>query len=186
MLTDGQRAALLRLARHAIAAHLAGRPLPAAGPDEALGDLRAGAFVTLRRGGELRGCIGAPEGGPPLGDTVVHCAIAAATEDPRFGPVTADELPHLEMEVSVLGPIEPVDDPHGIEIGRHGLMAEQGGRRGLLLPQVATEWAWDRETFLAQTCAKAGLRPDAWRHGARLSRFEAEVFDDRAGAAEPA
>lgn len=178
MLTAGQRAALLRLARGAVAAHLAHGPLPADAPDDALGGLTAGAFVTLRRGGDLRGCIGFPEGGSPLAQTVIRCAIAAAVEDPRFKPVTIDELRGLEIEVSVLGSIEPVRDVGDVEIGRHGLIAEQGSRRGLLLPQVATEWAWDRETFLAQTCVKAGLRPDAWRHGARLYRFEAEVFED--------
>ncbi|MDE3155927.1 MAG: AmmeMemoRadiSam system protein A [Acidobacteriota bacterium] len=176
MLTPTQRSALLGLARGAIAAHLARQPLPVVDPSSGLPGLRGGAFVTLRRGGDLRGCIGSPESDEPLVETIMQCAIASATSDPRFDPVTASEFLRLEIEVSVLTPIEPVDDVSSIEVGRHGLIAEQHGRRGLLLPQVATEWGWDREMFLAQTCVKAGLRPDAWRHGARLYRFEAEVF----------
>ncbi|HVB36954.1 MAG TPA: AmmeMemoRadiSam system protein A [Vicinamibacterales bacterium] len=176
MLNSTQRVALLGLARDAIEAHLARRPMRTVDPAAGLLELRGGAFVTLRRGGELRGCIGNPESDGPLADTVMRCAVAAAVGDPRFDPVTAAEFRLLEIEVSALTPIEPVDDVRTIEVGRHGLIAEQNGRRGLLLPQVATEWGWDREMLLAQTCVKAGLRPDAWRTGARLYRFEAEIF----------
>jgi uncharacterized protein len=178
MLMTRQRQALLQLARRAIEAHLAHEPAPVADPAAGLAGLRGGAFVTLHRGTELRGCIGHPESTDPLTDTVTACAVAAATADPRFDPVTAAELTRLDIEVSVLSPIEPVEDVGTIEVGRHGLIVEQGWRRGLLLPQVAVEWDWDRETFLAQTCVKAGLRPDAWRTGARLYRFEAEVFSE--------
>ena len=98
----------------------------------------------------------------------------------RFVRVAASELPELSVEVSVLGPLEPVDpiDPAAIAIGRHGLVAEQGHRRGLLLPQVAGEHGWSAEEFLQQTCLKAGLPADAWRHGARIWRFDAEVFGE--------
>ncbi len=184
MLNPTQRAALLGLARDAIEAHLARRPMPVVDPAAGLLELRGGAFVTLRRGGELRGCIGNPESDDPLADTVMRCAVAAASEDPRFDPVTAGEFRLLEIEVSVLTPVEPVGDVHEIEVGRHGLVAEQDNRRGLLLPQVATEWGWDREMFIAQACVKAGLRPGAWRTGARLYRFEAEVFAEH-GAGRP-
>jgi hypothetical protein len=104
--------------------------------------------------------------------------VAAASSDPRFSRVTAAEWPAVDLEISVLGALEPVDEVTTIEIGRHGLIVEHGRRRGLLLPQVATEWGWDRETFLAHTCRKAGLPPDAWRKGAQVFRFEADVFAD--------
>jgi len=104
--------------------------------------------------------------------------VAAATEDPRFPPVTASELPDVTVEISVLTPITVVHDVSEIEVGRDGLVVQDGWRKGLLLPQVATEHRWDRETFLAHTCLKAGLRPDAWRTGAKILRFQAEVFSE--------
>ena len=135
-----------------------------------------GAFVTLKIKGELRGCIGYTEPLYPLGQTVIRCAIYAASEDPRFVPVTPAELDRLEYEISVLTPVRRITDPSAVQVGRHGLVIAQGGRRGLLLPQVATENRWNREEFLAQTCVKAGLRPDAWKRGAEISVFEAIVF----------
>ncbi len=178
MLSPAERTALLRYARDTIAAHLKGSPPP---PRVALEDPRdhSGAFVTLHTGGDLRGCIGFPGSSEPLDEVVGRCAIAAATEDPRFPPLSAEELPGLELEISVLTPIRPVADLTEIEVGRDGLVAQDGFRRGLLLPQVATERRWDRETFLTHTCLKAGLRPDAWRTGAKISRFQAEVFGER-------
>ena len=98
--------------------------------------------------------------------------------DPRFRPIAADELPGIDVELSLLGPLEPITGPGDIEIGRHGLLVSGDGRRGLLLPQVATEWKWDAFTFLTQTCRKAGLPADAWKHGAAAWRFEAEVFGE--------
>ena len=106
------------------------------------------------------------------------CAVSACSADPRFPPVTASELSDLEIELSLLGALESAASPEDIIIGQHGLVVELGHRRGLLLPQVATEWHWDRETFLAQTCHKAGLPRDAWKHNALVWRFEAEVFGD--------
>ena len=135
-----------------------------------------GAFVTLTKKGQLRGCIGFIEPVYPLAQAVLRCAIYAATEDPRFGPVTPAELESLSYEISVLTPIRRITDPSAVQVGRHGLVIAQGGRRGLLLPQVATENHWDREEFLAQTCVKAGLSPDAWKRGAEISVFEAIVF----------
>jgi AmmeMemoRadiSam system protein A len=113
-----------------------------------------------------------------LATVVPQCAVSAATGDPRFEAVSAAELDRCVIEISVLGPITVVHDPGEIVVGRDGLIVEQNWRRGLLLPQVAVEYGWDREGFLARTCAKAGLPPDAWRHGANISRFGAEVFDD--------
>jgi uncharacterized protein len=178
LLTADDRRRVLVEARRAVAEALAGRP-PAPPAEDGVFSLRAGVFVSLHRHGELRGCIGQPYGDRPLAESVGRCAIAAATEDPRFPPVTAAELEACDLEVSVLSPMTPIVRPDEIEVGRHGLIVEQGGRRGLLLPQVATEYGWDRETFLAHTCAKAGLPRDAWKAGARLFRFEAEVFGDR-------
>ncbi len=108
---------------------------------------------------------------------VADTARAAAFEDPRFEPVTLPEVPHLKVEISVLSPLQPIQ-PDEVVVGRHGLVIAQGTHRGLLLPQVAPEWEWDRETFLAQTCLKAGLPADAWQHGAELQGFTAEVFSE--------
>lgn len=175
MTSEADRRRLLEIARRAIEAHTANRPLPVPDVSGVLGT-RGGAFVTLHTGSELRGCIGHVEADQPLGEVVPRCAIAAASEDPRFPPVTANELRRLVIELSLLGMLEPLAGPAEVEIGRHGLVASQGGRRGLLLPQVAVEWDWDAEAFLAHTCHKAGLLRDAWKRGANLWRFEAEVF----------
>ena len=140
--------------------------------------LRAGAFVTLRIGGHLRGCIGYPDAELPLLEVVERCAASAALSDPRFPPLSVDEWPQIDVEISVLGPIEPVSDISEVEVGRHGLIVDTDHRRGLLLPQVATEWKWDATEFARQTCAKAGLPRDAWQKGARLYKFEAEVFGE--------
>ena len=146
----------------------------------ALADRRGGVFVTIHRRGELRGCIGHLEPDDSLSRIVARCAVAACSDDPRFPAVTPDELPQIQIELSVLGPLEPAAGPSDVEVGRHGLVIEMGRLRGLLLPQVATEWHWDAATFLAQTCRKAGLPADSWRHGATVWRFEAEVFGEPA------
>ena len=174
------RRALLVQARRAIAARVNGAPPPAL-DDPDLPPIEAGAFVTIEKGGELRGCIGSLETDQPVGEVVTRVAAAAATEDPRFPPVRPGELGLIDLEVSVLGPLESVEppDPSRVVVGRHGLVVEQGLRRGLLLPQVAVEWQWDADTFLEQTCVKAGLPRDAWRTGARVFRFVAEVFGER-------
>jgi AmmeMemoRadiSam system protein A len=149
-------------------------------PEGALRE-RCGAFVTLWKAGRLRGCIGYVEAQRPLYQTVRECALAAALRDPRFDPVTPEELPALEVEISVLSPLFDIA-PEQIEVGRHGLIISRGILRGLLLPQVALEWKWDREKFLEETCMKAGLPPDAWQRGARIQAFTAQVFGMRAGS----
>jgi AmmeMemoRadiSam system protein A len=168
---------LLQLARQAMTAHVYHQPMPIV---ELAGVYArpGGAFVTLHRHGELRGCIGHIEANEPLGEVIVRCAVAASSRDPRFPPVTESELGEIELELSLLGPLEPIARADDIEIGTHGLVVEQGWHRGLLLPQVAIEWNWDRETFLAHTCQKAGLANDAWKRGAKLWRFSAEVFGE--------
>lgn len=176
MFTEAQQHALVAIARAAVHGSVTGHPAPV----PAVADLpeATGAFVTLKKHGELRGCIGTLECRRPLTEEVARVAVSAALEDPRFAPVHSAELDEIDVEVSVLGPLEAIDpsEPGAIELGRHGLVVELGRRRGLLLPQVATEWHMDRETFLAHTCAKAGLPTDCWRNGATVYRFAAEVF----------
>jgi AmmeMemoRadiSam system protein A len=175
VIAPAERQALLRLARDAIVAHVTGTSAPATEVCDAA--VRPGAvFVSLHCRGDLRGCIGHIEADEPLGRVIARCAVGASSSDPRFPPVDASELPTLDLELSVMSPLEPIAGPGDIEVGRHGLVVEQGRHRGLLLPQVASEWKWDRETFLAQTCHKAGLPRDAWKQGAKIWRFEAEVF----------
>lgn len=180
MLTDVQRKQLLTLARATIECALTGSP-DAAGSelDEAL-RRPAGAFVTLRtREGELRGCIGSITPREPLFRAVISGALNAAFRDPRFPPVGPEELDQLEIEISVLGPIERVANVEEVVVGRDGLIVSRGRLAGLLLPQVATEYGWDRQTFLDQTCAKAGLERGAWRaSGTVIERFSAEVFGE--------
>jgi uncharacterized protein len=139
---------------------------------------RAGAFVSLHVGNDLRGCIGYLERDLPLIQVVERCAVSAAISDPRFPSLSATEWSRTTIEISVLGPIDPVAEIGEIEVGRHGLVAEHGQRRGLLLPQVATECGWSREEFIEHTCRKAGLPKDAWQYGATLYKFEAEVFGE--------
>lgn len=177
-LTGGEKEELLGIARRAADAYVKeGRV-----PDEAPGaeKLRApgAAFVTLTDEGRLRGCIGYTEPTAPLYRTVQECAVAAATEDPRFPPVSPNEVGRLRIEISVLTPLLPIR-PENIDVGRHGLMVRKGRRRGLLLPQVATEYGWDRKTFLSQACVKAGLPRDAWERGAEIFSFTAEVFGEK-------
>jgi AmmeMemoRadiSam system protein A len=130
----------------------------------------AGAFVSLRVGKDLRGCIGYLEQDLPLVEVVERCAVSAALSDPRFPSLSAPEWSRTTIEISVLGPIEPVAEICEIEVGRHGLVAEHGRRRGLLLPQVAAEWGWSRDEFVQHACRK---------RGATLYKFEAEVFGDK-------
>ena len=176
-LSPDDRGRLLAEARAAVADALAGRPPRPVAP-EGVFARHAGVFVSFHLDDDLRGCIGHPGPDQPLASVVPECAVAAATGDPRFRAVSPAELARCVIEISVLGPISEVRDSGDIVVGRDGLIAAQGWRRGLLLPQVAVEYGWDREAFLSRTCAKAGLPPDAWKRGATISRFEAEVFDD--------
>ena len=178
MLTAEDRQRLLGLARRCLEARVRREPAPAVERGGGL-DLPMGAFVTIHIAGDLRGCLGRLETDRPIADNVAHLAAVVSDSDPRFHPLGAFELQDTDIEISALTPEEDVRDPSEIEVGRHGLIIEQGHRRGVLLPQVATEHGWDRETFLEQTCLKAGLPGDAWRRGARILRFEAEVFGEK-------
>ena len=140
-------------------------------------DERRGAFVCLHKGKELRGCIGMIEGIKPLRETVREMAIQAAFGDPRFCALDRDELDRIDIEISVLTPLERIDDPTRIEIGRHGLYIRKKHRSGLLLPQVATEQGWNRTQFLEWTCRKAGLPPKAWQEAdTEVYVFSAHIF----------
>jgi len=177
-----ERAQLLRLVHRTIEAAARGeRPAmdpthPAPSPH--LAELR-GAFVTLHLAGQLRGCVGFVQPTRGLYHTVMEAALNAAFHDPRFLPVSEEEAPGLEVEISVLSPLRPIA-PQQIVVGRHGLVVSRGSYRGLLLPQVAVENGWNAATFLEQTCLKAGLPGDAWQHGATLQGFVAEVFGEGA------
>lgn len=185
MTTSQERTQLLQIAREAIMAHVTGvagvtgGALAAADRTD-LSVRRGGVFVSLHKHGQLRGCIGHLESDDSLIRVVARCAVAACSADPRFPPVAPGELRQLQVELSVLGPLEPAAGPADIEIGRHGLLVEMGRQRGLLLPQVAAEQQWDAQTFLGQTCRKAGLPEDSWQRGGSVEvwRFEAEVFAD--------
>jgi AmmeMemoRadiSam system protein A len=179
--TPEQRQILLGIARSSIASGLIGKPLPAAppvlsSPFPALVQPR-GVFTTLYLGGDLRGCVGYPLPIRALFRAVAETARAAAFEDTRFWPVTPEEAPGLRISLSVLSPLFPIS-AGAVRVGKHGLLISSGLRRGLLLPQVPVEHGWDREAFLDETCRKAGLPLDAWRKGAVIEAFTAEVFGD--------
>lgn len=177
-LSAADRAALLGIARGAVRHHLGLGPTPALPESGPLAAPR-GAFVTLRVEGALRGCIGSFEPKGTLAGTVARMAVSAASEDPRFPPVAADEADDLGYRVSALWPSRPMGNPATILVGSHGLLVKKGWHRGTLLPVVAVERGWDAMTFLRHACLKAGLSPDAWRDpGAEVEIFEAEEFGD--------
>ncbi|MFW5741652.1 MAG: AmmeMemoRadiSam system protein A [Spirochaetota bacterium] len=182
MLSAIDRQTLLTVARERIVSQLVARE-PDYPPRRAELEIEAGAFVTLHlvraTVRHLRGCIGHVESLRPLYDTVRDAAYAAAFRDPRFPPLTSDELGMLELEISVLSKLETISDTRVIVPGTHGIMIQRGPHSGLLLPQVAAERSWDRTTFLEQTCRKAGLPPGAWSDPSTTIRiFTAEVFDE--------
>jgi MEMO1 family protein len=177
-LTDDEKQALLRIARASIEAELEGKKPPASKIQGTLEEKR-GAFVCLKKRNHLRGCIGFIEAKSPLAKTVEEMSIAAALRDPRFPPLRKEELKDVQLEISVLTPLRRISDVAEIEVGTHGLYIRSGGRAGLLLPQVATEYGWDRGTFLKETCRKAGLGPDAWRDpDTEIYLFSADVFGE--------
>ncbi|MCL5005753.1 MAG: AmmeMemoRadiSam system protein A [Acidobacteria bacterium] len=182
-LTEEERRILLGLAREALELGVRGKALNEEVPALPAALLAPqGAFVTLRKQERLRGCIGHVRGDQPLYQTVRECAVAAALSDPRFPSVLPEEIPLIHIEISVLSELQVVA-PEQVEVGKHGLFISQGRRRGLLLPQVPLEWHWDREKFLEETCMKAGLPADAWRHGATIEAFAAQVFGEQLDAA---
>ena len=178
-LTETDQQLLLQIARDSVRAYLAGqKPLL---PDITCGPLTEprGIFVSLHQANELRGCIGNIYAVSPLYRSTAECAIAAAVGDPRFMPLMSEELPAIEFEISVLSPLHNVVDICEIEIGKHGLLISCNGVRGLLLPQVASRYGWDRERFLRETCRKAGLKPDDWKQDSSIQTFSALVFSEK-------
>jgi AmmeMemoRadiSam system protein A len=174
---DDQRR-LLDLARRALEARVRHAGVPDI--DGSLApEVRRGAFVSIFHDGELRGCLGRLDSQLPIARLVAQLAQAVADSDPRFDRVTPQELAGIGLEISVLTREREIASVEEIELGRHGLIVEQGTNRGLLLPQVPTEHGWDRDAFLDHTSLKAGLAADAWRRGARIFVFEAQVFGER-------
>src|SRR5258708_10335941 len=180
-LSEEDRIAILELARqgvlHAICHE---RPLSSC-PTKGIFEERRGLFVTLHIAKKLRGCIGMVEGNAALGETLTRCAADAALHDPRFSRMRAEEMDTLEVEVSLLSPLQPIR-PEEVEIRTHGLLVERGPRPGLLLPQVALEPRLSREQFLSETCAKAGLPRDAWKDPeTKLLGFQCEIITEGRG-----
>jgi len=176
-LTAEDKNELLKIARDVVECHCRGeKPVKPVVDSSTLREPR-GAFVTLHKNGKLRGCIGQIRAQKPLIETIAEMAEAAAFRDPRFPPVTSEELDQLEYEISVLTPLRRIKDVEEIKVGIHGIYMKRGGLSGLLLPQVATDWGWDRTTFLEHTCTKAGLPEDAWRDKkTEIYIFSADVF----------
>jgi AmmeMemoRadiSam system protein A len=176
-LSEQDKKKLHDLARQSIAAGLEGKsPPPLTDISTMLREPR-GAFVTLHLQGRLRGCIGLIEAVKPLAETIQEMALSAAFCDPRFPPLTSQEYKDIALEISVLSPLQQIKNVEEIQVGVHGLYIRQGPYRGLLLPQVATEYHWDRDTFLQQTCVKAGLPPMAWKDPETvISVFSADIF----------
>jgi AmmeMemoRadiSam system protein A len=180
-LASSDKKTLLEIARRAVVCAVKKGESPAGAeidkPSEHLAS--AGAFVTLRTRGRLRGCIGQISPDLPLAEVVAYCAKAAALEDPRFAPIRAEELSGMEIEISVLSSPQEIS-PDSIRAGEHGLIVSQGGRRGVLLPHVATEFRWPALRFLEETCIKTGLKRDAWKDPeTKIQAFTAEVFSEK-------
>ena len=170
----------MRIARRSISSAVLERTIPELPPWSATLNVSRGAFVTLYRGGKLRGCVGQVEELGPLAEVVARSAISAALHDPRFPPVASEEIGSLDIELSVLSPLEPIV-PESIVAGRHGLIVVRERRRGVLLPQVATERGWSGWKLLEETCGKAGLPPDAWRDPrTRILAFTVELYREAA------
>jgi AmmeMemoRadiSam system protein A len=179
-LAEREKQLLLQIARSALTLGVANKPPPRDFPNEEFLQQPAGAFVTLHRRGRLRGCVGQLPGRDALAAVVAHCARAAALDDSRFDPVTSSELSEIDIEVSVLSALEDVA-LDAIEPGKHGLLVGRGMQRGVLLPQVASQFKWGAQRFLEETCVKAGLEHDAWKDPTtRVQAFTADVFSEAA------
>jgi uncharacterized protein len=169
---------LLEIARNAIVSHYENSVIPAREETEPLLQEKRGCFVCIKINGKLRGCIGSFVSDQPLYQLVREMAVSAATRDPRFYPMSKQELGESNLEISILTSLQKVSAIDEIVPGKHGLYIEKNTARGVLLPQVASEYGWDRETFLCQTSIKAGMQADAWKEGAGIYIFGAEVFNE--------
>ncbi|MFC1729088.1 AmmeMemoRadiSam system protein A [candidate division KSB1 bacterium] len=179
LLSKEDKLFLLKRARESLECYLSGKKMPAVQPDSEILHERCGAFVTIHNAGRLRGCIGHLHVEKPLYETVEEVAVSAGCRDPRFSPVTPDEISGIDIEISVLSPLREIKDIFEIIVGTHGLLIRQNMYQGLLLPQVAAEHNWNREEFLEHTCLKAGLSSDAWKDSkTEIMIFSAEVFGE--------
>ncbi|MBW1824615.1 MAG: AmmeMemoRadiSam system protein A [Deltaproteobacteria bacterium] len=176
-LTDEEKEILHKIARVAIESRCAGEKYPEIKFTSKTLKEKRGAFVTLHKRGNLRGCIGYIRAQKPLHETIKEMALAAAFQDNRFNPVKKDELKDINIEISVLTPLKKIDSIEEIEVGTHGIYITKGYYSGILLPQVATEYGWDRNTFLEHTCTKAGLPTDAWKKkDTEIYIYSADIF----------
>jgi len=175
-LSSAEKEKLISIARESIISFINERPVPDFDVKEEQLLATQGCFVTIKREGKLRGCLGQFTSDRPLHQLVKDMAIAAATRDPRFYPMGCEDLESFEIEISVLSPLKKIESIEEIEVGKHGLYIEKNFYRGVLLPQVAVEHGWDRNTFLSQTCQKAGLDKNDWKEEADIYTFIAEVF----------
>lgn len=176
VLTNEEKQLLLEIGREAVVASVTtGKNIPRT-VNQANLLAKRGCFVCIKINGVLRGCIGNFTADSPLYQQVQEMAAAAATRDPRFYPMKSPDLNDFQLEISVLSPLQKISSPETIKVGLHGIYIEKNFSRGVLLPQVAVEQGWDRETFLSQTCLKAGLNENSWMEGAAISVFTAEVF----------
>lgn len=179
MLSKTDAAILLNIARGAIVHQIKGEDYSLTPREEKALNSESGCFVTITQEGQLRGCIGNFQSQQPLFREVATMAVAAASQDPRFQPMGQEELDNFSLEITVLSPLEKIDDTNLIEVGTHGIYIIKGHNRGVLLPQVATEYGWNRETFLRQTCVKAGLPEDSWHHpDANIYIFGGQIISE--------
>ncbi len=179
-LNSEQKSVLLSIARQAVEVAVRTGKLDVDPSEDNTLNEKRGCFVTIRKNGDLRGCIGVFSSEKPLYREIAEMAVSAATKDPRFRPMVEEDLQNFTIEISVLSPLMETDNPEEIEVGTHGIYLEKGFSRGVLLPQVATEHGWGRTTFLENTCMKAGLPRNAWKAGdTRLYIFSAQIFNDK-------
>ncbi|HEX5772787.1 MAG TPA: AmmeMemoRadiSam system protein A [Geomobilimonas sp.] len=176
VLTNEEKQLLLEIGREAVVASVTTGTNTPRTVNQANLLAKRGCFVCIKINGSLRGCIGNFTADSPLYQQVQEMAAAAATRDPRFYPMKSPDLNDFQLEISVLSPLQKISSPDTIKVGLHGIYIEKNFSRGVLLPQVAVEQGWDRETFLSQTCLKAGLNENSWMEGAAISVFTAEVF----------
>ena len=178
LLTKKEQKELLKITRNTIVDYVTTRKIPSVVPISPGLNLHSGCFVTIKQGGELRGCIGNFISDQPLYQLVQEMAVSAATRDPRFYPMKNEDLADFTLDISVLSPLEKTASVEEIKVGKHGIYIVKGSYRGVLLPQVATEYGWNRDQFLQHTCIKAGLPQDAWQGECDIYRFSAQVFCD--------
>ena len=179
LLTKKEQRDLLKIARETIASYVSSGSIPAVETASRGLNLESGCFVTIKHQGQLRGCIGNFVSDQPLYRLVQEMAVFAATRDPRFYPMKQQDLDAFDLEISVLSPLELISSVDEIKVGIHGIYLVKNSSRGVLLPQVATEYRWDRDTFLRHTCLKAGLPENAWQKDCQIYIFSALVLGEK-------